>query len=181
MAIRFILTIRQQTPQPIPIISTFLTRSFGLGAFLRICQPWSGGKVFKVEGKADLGENIVGDLATSYNYFGDRGGVKRFSSVQPMLEGETDVQFDFGVGVDQAPVSGIAVSTTTFASNTAAWDIASWDNFFWADAVGSGITKRRKAVNKFGFSAALRIKVATDSQAISFISAHYTFAPGGPY
>jgi hypothetical protein len=141
----------------------------------------AGGKVFKVEGKADLGENIVGDLATSYNYFGDRGGVKRFSSVQPMLEGETDVQFDFGVGVDQAPVSGIAVSTTTFASNMASWDIASWDNFFWADAVGVGITKRRKAVNKFGFSAALRIKVATDSQAISFISAHYTFAPGGPY
>jgi len=139
------------------------------------------GKVFKVGGNADLGENIVGDLATSYNYFGDRGGVKRFSSVQPMLEGETDVQFDFGVGVDQAPVSGIAVSTTTFASNMASWDTASWDNFFWADAVGVGITKRRKAVNKFGFSAALRIKVATDSQTISFISAHYTFAPGGPY
>ena len=139
------------------------------------------GKVFKVGGNADLGENIIGDLATSYNYFGDRGGVKRFSSVQPMLEGETDVQFDFGVGVDQAPVSGIAVATTTFASNMASWDIASWDNFFWADAVGVGITKRRKAVNKFGFSAALRIKVATDSQTISFISAHYTYAPGGPY
>ena len=139
------------------------------------------GKVFKVGGNADIDQNIVGDLATSYNYFGDRGGVKRFSSVQPMLEGETDVQFDFGVGVDQAPVSGIAISTTTFASNTATYDVAAWDDFFWADAVGVGITKRRKAVNKFGFSAALRIKVATDSQTVSFISAHYTFAPGGPY
>jgi hypothetical protein len=65
----------------------------------------ASGVVFKVTGDADNGENIVGDLATSYNYFGDRGGIKRFSSVQPMLEGQTDVQFDFGVGVDQAPVS----------------------------------------------------------------------------
>ena len=140
----------------------------------------AGGKVFKVGGDADLGENIVGDLATSYNYFGDRGGIKRFSSVQPMLEGQTDVQFDFGVGVDQAPVSGIQVATTTFSSNLASWDTATWDDFFWADAVGAGITKRRKAVNRLVYSSAIRIKVSTDSQTISFISAHYTFAPGGP-
>jgi hypothetical protein len=42
----------------------------------------SSGKVFKVGGDADDGENIVGDLATSYNYFGDRGSIKRFSSTQ---------------------------------------------------------------------------------------------------
>jgi hypothetical protein len=95
-----------------------------------------------------------------------------------MLEGQSDIAFDFGVGVDQAPVSGIAVATTTFASNLASWDTASWDDDFWADAVGAGITKRRKAVNRLGYSSALRIKVATDSQTVSFISAHYTFAPG---
>lgn len=140
----------------------------------------SSGKVFKVSGDADDGENITGDLATSYNYFGDRGGIKRFSSVQPMLEGETDVVFSFGVGVDQAPTAAIDVSPVTFASNLAAWDTATWDDFFWADTTGAGVTKRRKAVNRMGYSCALRIKVATSTQTISFISAHYTFAPGGP-
>ena len=140
----------------------------------------ASGVVFKVTGDADNGENIVGDLATAYNYFGDRGGVKRFSSVQPMLEGETDIVFSFGVGVDQTPVATIDVSPVTFQSNLAAWDTATYDNFFWADTAGAGVTKRRKAVNRLGYSSALRIKVATSTQTISFISAHYTFAPGGP-
>ena len=140
----------------------------------------ASGVVFKVGGDADNGENITGDVATAYNYFGDRGGVKRFSSVQPMLEGETDIVFSFGVGVDQAPVAAIDVSPVTFASNLAAWDTSTWDDFFWADTTGAGVTKRRKAVNRLGYSAALRIKVATSTQTISFISAHYTFAPGGP-
>ena len=140
----------------------------------------ASGVVFKVTGDADNGENIVGDLATAYNYFGDRGGVKRFSSVQPMLEGETDIVFSFGVGVDQTPVATIDVSPVTFQSNLAAWDTATYDDFFWADTAGAGVTKRRKAVNRLGYSSALRIKVATSTQTISFISAHYTFAPGGP-
>ncbi len=140
----------------------------------------ASGVVFKVTGDADNGSNIVGDLATAYNYFGDRGGVKRFSSVQPMLEGETDVVFSFGVGVDQAPVAAIDVSPVTFQSNLAAWDTATYDDFFYADTAGAGVTKRRKAVNRLGYSSALRIKVATSTQTISFISAHYTFAPGGP-
>ena len=140
----------------------------------------ASGVVFKVTGDADNGENIVGDLATAYNYFGDRGGVKRFSSVQPMLEGETDIVFSFGVGVDQTPVATIDVSPVTFQSNLAAWDTATYDDFFYADTAGAGVTKRRKAVNRLGYSSALRIKVATSTQTISFISAHYTFAPGGP-
>ena len=140
----------------------------------------AAGKVFKVTGDSDNGENIVGDIVTAYNYFGDRASFKRFSSVQPMLEGDTDVVFSFGVATDQKPASTIDVSPVTFASNLAAWDTATYDDFFYADTSGAGITKRRKAVNRVGYSAALRIKVATSTQTISFISAHYTFQPGGP-
>ena len=140
----------------------------------------ASGVVFKVGGDADNGADITGDLATAYNYFGDRGGVKRFSSVQPILDGETTIDFSFGVGVDLGSPRAIEVTEVSFASNLAAWDVATWDNFFWADTTGAGVTKRRKAVNRLGYSSALRIKVATSTQTISFISAHYTFAPGGP-
>jgi hypothetical protein len=140
----------------------------------------ASGVVFKVGGDADNGSDITGDLATAYNYFGDRGGVKRFSSVQPILDGETTIDFSFGVGVDLGSPRAIDVTQVSFASNLAAWDTATWDDFFWADTTGAGVTKRRKAVNRLGYSSALRIQVATSTQTISFISAHYTFAPGGP-
>ncbi len=140
----------------------------------------AGGKVFKVTGDSDGGSDITGDLVTSYNYFNDRAGIKRFSSVQPILEGDTTVDFSFGVGVDLGPPTAIEVTQVSFASNLAAWDEATWDDFFWGDTTGAGVTKRRKAVNRLGYSSALRIKVATSTQTISFISAHYTFAPGGP-
>lgn len=140
----------------------------------------ASGVVFKVGGDADNGSDITGDLATAYNYFGDRGGVKRFSSVQPILDGETTIDFSFGVGVDLGSPRAIDVTQVSFASNLAAWDTATWDDFFWADTTGAGVTKRRKAVNRLGYSCALRIQVATSTQTISFISAHYTFAPGGP-
>jgi len=140
----------------------------------------ASGVVYKVGGDADNGSDITGDLATAYNYFGDRGGVKRFSSVQPILDGETTIDFSFGVGVDLGSPRAIDVTQVSFASNLAAWDTATWDDFFWADTTGAGVTKRRKAVNRLGYSSALRIQVATSTQTISFISAHYTFAPGGP-
>ena len=140
----------------------------------------ASGVVFKVGGDADNGSDITGDLATAYNYFGDRGGIKRFSSVQPILDGETTIDFSFGVGVDLGSPRAIDVTQVSFASNLAAWDIATWDDFFWADTTGAGVTKRRKAVNRLGYSSALRIQVATSTQTISFISAHYTFALGGP-
>ena len=140
----------------------------------------SDGKVFKVGGDSDNDSNIVGDLSTSYNYFNDRAGIKRFSSVQPMLEGLTDVDFSFGVGVDQKPPSTIEVAAVTFATNLATWDEAEYDEAFYADSAGAGTTRRRKAINQLGYSAALRVKVASSSQTISFISAHYTFEQGGP-
>ena len=140
----------------------------------------SGGKVYKITGDSDNGSDITGDLVTSYNYFNDRAAIKRFSSVQPILEGETTIDFSFGVGVDLGSAAAIEVTQVSFASNLAEWDEATWDDFFWGDTTGAGVTKRRKAVNRLGYSSALRIKVATSTQTISFISAHYTFAPGGP-
>ena len=53
----------------------------------------AGGKVYKITGDSDNGSDITGDLVTSYNYFNDRAGIKRFSSVQPILEGETTIDF----------------------------------------------------------------------------------------
>ena len=98
-----------------------------------------------------------------------------------MLEASTTVSFDFGIAVDQEPVAALNLSTTSFASELATWDVATWDDFYWADTAGAGITQRRKSTSKLGRSAALRIKVASSTQAVSFIAANFTYTPGGPF
>jgi len=141
----------------------------------------ASGVVYKMGGTADVDAAITGDVATAYNYFGDRASLKRFSSVAPMLEASTTVSFDFGIAVDQEPVSALNLSTTSFASELATWDTATWDEFHWSDQAGAGITQRRKSTSRLGRSAAVRIKVATSTQSVSFISANFTYLPGGPF
>ena len=141
----------------------------------------ASGVVYKVGGTADISTAITGDVATSFNYFGDRQRVKRFSSVAPMLQADTNISFDFGIAVDQEPTSGLNLSTTVFASDTATWDTAEWDTSHWSDQAGAGITQKRKSISRFGRSASLRIKVASSSQSVSFIAANFTYIPGGPF
>ena len=106
------------------------------------------GKVYKVGGTADLTAAITADLSFAYNYFGDRGSLKRFSSVAPMLEAPGDINFDFGVAVDQAAPSGLNLASGAFTSDLATWDLAEWDQDFWGDTTGAGIIQKRKVVGR---------------------------------
>ena len=140
----------------------------------------TGGKVYKVGGTADLTIAITADLSFAYNYFGDRGSTKRFTSVAPMLEALGDINFDFGVAIDQAPPSGLNLAAGTFTSELATWDTAEWDLDFWGDTTGAGIIQKRKVVGRLGRSASLRVKVSSTSQTISILSSNFQFIPGGP-
>jgi len=140
----------------------------------------AGGKVYKVGGTADLTAAIEADISFAYNYFGDRGSVKRFSSIAPMLEALGDISFDFGVAVDQQAPSGLNLSPGTFSSELATWDEAEWDVDLYGDTTGAGIIQKRKVVGRIGRSASLRIKVSSSSQQISILSSNFHFIPGGP-
>jgi len=140
----------------------------------------TGGKVYKVGGTADLTTAITADMSFAYNYFGDRGSLKRFSSVAPMLEALGDINFDFGVAVDQAAPSGLNLASGSFTSELASWDVSEWDEDFWADTTGAGIIQKRKVVGRLGRSASLRIKVESSTQIISILSSNFQFIPGGP-
>ena len=123
----------------------------------------------------------MGDVATAFNYFGDRGSLKKFSSVAPMLEGVvSNISFSFGVAVDHEPTTLLDLTTAQFTTDLASWDEAEWDQEHWADAEGSAITQRRKATNKIGRAISLRIKISSSTQPISFVSANYHILPGGP-
>jgi len=140
----------------------------------------AGGKVYKVGGTADLTSAIEADISFAYNYFGDRASIKRFSSVAPMLEAVGNINFDFGVAIDQQPPSGLNLSSGSFESDIATWDLATWDVDVWGDTTGAGIVQKRKVVGRLGRSASLRIKVSSSTQAISILSSNFNFIPGGP-
>ena len=141
----------------------------------------ASGIVYKITGNADGTDAIVGDVATSFNYFGDRGSLKKFSSVAPMLEGVvSNISFSFGVAVDHEPTTLLDLTPAQFTTDLASWDEAEWDVEHWADAEGSAITQRRKVTNKMGRSISLRLKISSSTQAISFVSANYHILPGGP-
>jgi len=140
----------------------------------------TGGKVYKIGGTADLSAAITADLSFAYNYFGDRGSLKRFTSVAPMLEAFGDINFDFGVAVDQQAPSGLDLASGTFTSELATWDVTAFDEEFWADTTGAGIVQKRKVVGRIGRSASLRVKVESTSQTISILSSNFQFIPGGP-
>jgi len=138
------------------------------------------GRVYKIGGFADLSEAITADVSFAFNYFGDRSSLKRFSSIAPMLEALGDINFDFGVSVDQQAPTGLLLSSNVFESELATWDEAEFDIDFWADTVGAGIIQKRKVVGRLGRSASLRIKVASSTQKISILSSNFQFIPGGP-
>jgi hypothetical protein len=138
------------------------------------------GKVYKIGGNADLTTAITADISFAYNYFGDRASLKRFTSIAPMLEALGDINFDFGVSVDQQAPTGLTLSSNVFESDLATWDTAEFDIDFWADTVGAGIIQKRKVVGRLGRSASLRIKVASATQKISILSSNFQFIPGGP-
>tara|TARA_X000001388_G_scaffold50514_1_gene36496 strand:- start:1117 stop:2664 length:1548 start_codon:yes stop_codon:yes gene_type:complete len=140
----------------------------------------TSGKVYKVGGTADITTAISADISFAYNYFGDRGSIKRFSSVAPMLEALGDINFDFGVAVDQQAPSGLTLATGTYVSELATWDSAEWDEDFWGDTTGAGIIQKRKVVGRLGRSASLRVKVASTTQTISILSSNFHYLPGGP-
>ena len=141
----------------------------------------ASGVVYKITGNADGSSAIVADVATAFNYFGDRGSMKRFTSVAPMLEGlVSNISFNFGIAVDHEAVTLLDLATASFTTNTATWDTAVWDEEHWSDALGSTITQRRKATNRMGRSVSFRLKVSSSTQAISFVSTNYHILAGGP-
>ena len=65
-----------------------------------------------------------------------------------MLEALGDINFDFGVSVDQQAPTGLTLSSNVFESDLATWDTAEFDIDFWADTVGAGIIQKRKSRRK---------------------------------
>jgi hypothetical protein len=138
-----------------------------------------GTAVYKAwTGTADNGNNIGYYGKTAFSYFGSPSQQKKFTMFRPVLAVNGNLTFNTDIDVDfkNDPIVGTA---TYNVSSTSLWDSAVWDTATWG--AGSEIVRRwsSPAVEP-GYCAAGKIKIATNSLSIKWISCDYVMERGGP-
>ena len=129
------------------------------------------------QGRSDDGANIPAYCKTAFSYFGDKMSDKRFNMFRPVLVTNGALRFLTGIDVDfsDAEVIGQASYTTT---NNAIWDEATWDSAYWA--AGMEVLKEWTSPDGgIGKCAAGKIKIATNSLTVQWMSSDYIFESGG--
>ena len=134
----------------------------------RVIKAWTG--------NADQGSNIVAYAKTAFSYFSQRGQQKSFKMFRPVLSVNGSLSFliDLDVDFEDAEIVGVA-SYTVSASGV--WDVSSWDEAFWQS--GLQVIKNWQTPSVWtGFCAAGKLKIATNSLTVQWMSVDYVFETG---
>ena len=145
---------------------------------IHVEEPYFGGNGYVGRawyGDSDNNANISGDAKQAFSYFGNRGLQKRWTMVRPILRtnGSPATLANLNVDFDDTDISG---SLTFNSTTTALWDTALWDAGIWGG--GLTITKYWQGVNGVGFSAALRLKIASKDIETHWASTDFVYEVG---
>lgn len=124
----------------------------------------------------DNGSQIKSDLKQAFSYFGDRGGLKRWTMIRPIFKANLNPNLTLGLNTDyddDEPSGAVTFSPLTFGE----WDSAVWDSGIWGGGLQS--LENWQSVNAFGTSAALRMKLNGSGIEVRFQAADYVFERGG--
>jgi len=148
---------------------------FGLlNGELYYCQ---GSKVIKAwTGASDQGGNVEAYAKTAFSYFSNRGQLKNFKMFRPVLATNGSLSFliDIDVDFEDSEIYGVA-SYSVATSGT--WDVSEWDSAFWA--AGLQITKSWNSPAAYpGYATAGKIKIATQSLEVQWMSCDYMYESG---
>jgi hypothetical protein len=141
-------------------------------------DPYFGGNTYI--GKAwntnsDNGSNINADALPSFNYFTQRGRLKRWTLARPIFRTngspalQVNMAVDFDTSINTSPLS---FSPTSYA----AWDTAEWDVDVW----GGGLTvlKNWQGVNGIGYCGAPRLITASSGIELTWVSTDFVMEMG---
>lgn len=135
------------------------------------------GVVYKADsGTSDMGANIDGDVLTSYNYFGSRGVLKRFTMVRPVLASNGSLTAAIRLNVDFE--NNFPTSVPSFSgSGGSPWDTSPWDTSPWG--TGEIIRKDWQSVEGLGYCAAIRMRLSSNTLDVFWNSVDWLYEPGG--
>jgi len=124
----------------------------------------------------DNGENIVADVQPAYSYFGDRGSLKKFQMVRPIISSNGSptllaaMNVDYSLDIPSAPLN--------FTPSAAGvWDTGLWDAALWGGDLS--VLRDWQTVNAIGTSGALRLMCAVNGLEVRFEATDYLYEVGG--
>lgn len=129
-------------------------------------------------GTIDGANNIVAYGKQAFNYFNDPGAQKRFNMYRPVLAVNGTLSFltDIDVDFNDTDITGTATYTV---SGQAQWDVSSWDAANWA--AGMEVIKEWTSPDEdLGYCASGKIKIATNSLTVQWVSSDWIYEIGGP-
>ena len=143
----------------------------GAGA---IYQAWTG--------TSDNGSLIVSEGLQAFNYFGtaNRGKLKRFNQVRPLLSWDNAPALNLGINTDFDQTAPIGVITPPSLPSTV-WDGAQalWDGPMTTWQGDATIQKGWQTAFGMGYCAGLHLLAATNSQKLRWAGTDYSFEMGG--
>ena len=116
-------------------------------------------QVFRADvGGTDNGADIAAEMKTAFQYFKDRGGLKRFTMLRPtfLSNGAPEPRITLDVDFGNREPTG----SPSFTAFGALWDAAVWDFDVWG-ADGEQVTQQWIGVHALGRCAAVRMKLAS--------------------
>lgn len=135
----------------------------------KVVKAWTG--------NIDGTNNIVAYGKTAFSYFGRESQQKIFTMFRPLLAVNGTVTFltDIDVDFQDTEISGTATYSVT---SGAVFDVDDWDEGYWAS--GLEVVKNWTSPNaNVGYSAAGKIKIATNSLTIQWIACDIVYQSGG--
>ena len=135
-----------------------------------VYKAWSG--------TSDAGSNIIAYGKTAFSYFNDMGVEKRFSMFRPVLAANGSLSFLTDIDIDFSDTEIAGEATYTVISG-GQWDVSNWDEAYWA--AGMEVLKEWTSPDEdVGRCAAGKIKIATNSLTVQWLSCDWIYETGGP-
>lgn len=138
----------------------------------------TGTKVVKAwTGTVDGINDIEAYGKTAFSYFNSIGTQKKFKLFRPVLAVNGSISFlaDIDVDFQDNLISGTAVYSVVTGAQ---WDVSNWDEAYWASELV--VKKRWTSPSEWqGYCAAAKIKIATNSLTVQWLSSDWIYETGG--
>lgn len=123
------------------------------------------------EGGCDPVNPLVADMMTAYNYFGERGNLKRWMMVRPLLNTDQSVNPGLAFNVDFQENAAISIPQVTPLGDSL-WDVALWDDGVWSPGVV--VLANWTSVTGLGYCASIRMVVSIPNTSVDDVTLQIT-------
>jgi hypothetical protein len=126
----------------------------------------------------DLGNAIVCELQSSWNYLGDRRKTKRATGIRPLIRTTGGViSYGVGVGFDFQNFNISIQQDTPLGIPTSPWDSSPWDVTPWSAEFA--ISNLWSSIVGDGYCVSMKLNVSSGSQGAEWLATNYLVEPGG--